>query len=74
MTNRDKWYVSMMKKTAIDNNIEDFICRTFVTPTLGEACPGCPLGLLCRSFIKEEMTFEQYMAAVTEWLNKEAEE
>lgn len=71
MTNREKWFMAMTDQSVVDINVEDFICKSFVTPTLGEACPGCPLGSLCRSYVNEERTFEQYMAAVTEWLDKE---
>lgn len=73
MTNREKWFASMNDRSVVDNAIEDFICRAFVTPTMGEACPGCPLGSLCRSYVNEEKTFEQYIGTVTDWLNKEAE-
>ena len=70
MTNREKG----MSKVISDDTIEDVICQSFVTPELGEACPGCPLSSLCRSYVNEERTYEQYMEAVTDWLDKEAEE
>ena len=74
MTNREKWSLAMSNLTATDNLIEDFICLKFVTDVLGEACPRCPLGSLCRSYVNEEITFEQYMEKVSEWLGKEVEE
>lgn len=70
MTNREKW-VSLIE----DGILEDAICREFVTPLIDEACPGCPLGSLCRSYANGngDITFEQYMESVTDWLNKESE-
>ena len=69
MTNREKW----TPKVIFDNAIEEAICREFATPTIDEACPGCPLGSLCRSYVKKEMTFEQYLDKVSEWLDMEEE-
>ena len=48
----------MNRELSIDSAIEDFICRKFVMPILGESCPACPLGSLCRSYVNEELTFE----------------
>ena len=70
MTNREKW----APKVNYDNAIEYTICKIFATPTIDEACPGCPLRSLCRSYVNEGTSFEQYMEKVSEWLDKEAVE
>lgn len=70
MTRREKW----MSKVISDDTIEDVICQSFVKPFIDEACPGCPLGSLCRSYVNGERTYEQYMEAVSKWLDEEVKD
>ena len=80
MTNREKWAA---KIAITDELIEDVICKTYVAYSFGgseQDCPECPIKHLCDPYMNSTsgsdaflITTEEYMASVSDWLNKEAE-
>lgn len=73
MTNREKW----MSKVISDRLLENSICCKCVDIDAGFGkCPECPISLrtLCsKRFAGNAITDSEYMAAVSEWLDEEAE-
>lgn len=65
MTNREKWTPRMSDKL-----IEMAICDNFIK----RGCKGCPLTEICEPYLEGLRSDDAYMAAVTEWLDKEVEE
>lgn len=74
MTNREKW----MPEVISDRLIENAICCKHVDIEAGFGnCPKCPISLraLCKKrFVGNVLTDTEYMAAVSKWLDEEAEE
>lgn len=78
MTNREKWAA---KIAVSDELIEDVICKTYAAYSFGgseQDCPECPIKHLCDPYMDSThgdgplISHEEYMAKVSEWLDKEA--
>ena len=67
MTRREKW----LRKVP-DRYIEATICAT--SSHRKEDCPDCPIKELCKSIYYDANDYENYMAAVSKWLDEEEEE
>lgn len=68
MTRREKWL-----KMVPDRYIEATICDA--SRHIKDDCPDCPIKKMCEDYnFGDVNAYEKYLAAVSKWLDEEAEE
>lgn len=67
MTRREKW----LQKVP-DRYIDATICDA--SRHLKDGCPDCPIKKICKDMGFNASEYEKYIAAVSKWLDEEAEE
>ena len=68
ITRREKW----LKKLQTDRYIEAMICDA--SRNIKDDCPDCPIKKMCKSMYYDANDYNKYMAAVSKWLDEEAED